>query len=204
MSWKAAALFACAFILAPLAAAAQPAPAANPPYDPAVSRDMSARCNSACFKAADACLADPAIAPRPAVCDTRAVACFVSCAQCVQVYSACRTDAAKPGTPNACMLRHLTCSGDTEKAARERADLITFRGGDGSSIETAVVIGGARNENEGIVSQLYWAAMRHPDWRKNGQALLRKDGRAFDRIEYSAKDGPHRLYFDITGFFGKL
>ena len=190
--------------IAPLAQVAAPPPR-TPPYDPTVGQSMRAQCNAECFGGADKCLADPQAAPKPGVCDTRAIACLASCPKCVQAYVDCRTDPTHPGEAVACMTRELACAAQDRKAAAARTDWITFSGGEGASLESAVVIDGARNEEEGVLAERYWVARRHPGWRSLRQALLPQDDRRYDLMEFAAPDGSAQtLYFDITGFFGKM
>jgi hypothetical protein len=77
-------------------------------------------------------------------------------------------------------------------------------GGDGSSIEQAIVIT-ASSETQGIAAEREWVARNLPGWKMAGQALLhRPNGRSYDRLNLT---GPNRakksIYFDITAFFGK-
>ena len=72
-------------------------------------------------------------------------------------------------------------------------------------METAIVIRGAKGSIEGIVAESLWVAKRHPDWRKDSQALLNNGGKVYDRIGYLTAAGERKtLFFDITDFFGKL
>jgi hypothetical protein len=82
---------------------------------------------------------------------------------------------------------------------------LAFEGGDGSSIEQAVVIRNAKNETEGVDAESKWIKKVHPGWRKGNQALLNVKDRSYDQIEYATPDGKARtIYFDITDFFGKF
>ena len=81
---------------------------------------------------------------------------------------------------------------------------IVFQGGDGSSIERAVLIKNAKGEEDGVAAESHWVRTVHPGWRKGDQALLSDKGRSYDRIEYRTPNGETKtLYFDITEFFGK-
>lgn len=82
---------------------------------------------------------------------------------------------------------------------------ITFEGGDGSSFEEAVVIKGAKDTMEGIEAESKWMEKKHRGWEKGDQALVSKDGKHYDRIDYSKpKDGKKMtIFFDITDFYGK-
>ncbi|MBI5264766.1 MAG: hypothetical protein HY852_23470 [Bradyrhizobium sp.] len=68
-----------------------------------------------------------------------------------------------------------------------------------------MVIEGARNEDEGIVAELYWASRNRPGWRKSRQSLISFNSRQMDRISFISPDGKEAaIFFDITGFFGKM
>jgi hypothetical protein len=82
---------------------------------------------------------------------------------------------------------------------------ITFEGGDGSSMEQAVVIKGAKDSEEGIDAEAKWVKKVHGKWTKDRQALLDQNGKKYDRIEYTTPKGEKMtVYFDITDFFGKF
>ena len=82
---------------------------------------------------------------------------------------------------------------------------IVFEGGDGSSIEKAVVIKNAKNEQEGVGAESQWIRKIHPGWSKGRQAELEDSGRNYDRIEYTTPGGEKEtIFFDITDFFGKF
>jgi len=82
---------------------------------------------------------------------------------------------------------------------------LRFEGGDGSSMEKAVIVKNAKNEMEGIDAEAKWIHKLHRRWRKGNQALMRKDGKSYDRIEYTTPDGTKKIiFFDITDFFGKF
>ena len=79
-----------------------------------------------------------------------------------------------------------------------------FEGGDGSSIEQAVLIKNAKDEEEGVNAEAKWISKVHPGWKKGNQALLSEKGRSYDRIEYATPKGETKTAcFDITEFFGK-
>jgi hypothetical protein len=81
-----------------------------------------------------------------------------------------------------------------------------FEGGDGSTIEQAVVIRNAKNEEEGVAAESKWIKKVHPGWQKGMQALLMpENGRKYDRIDYTTPKGDTQtIYFDISEFFGKM
>ena len=84
------------------------------------------------------------------------------------------------------------------------ATKITFAGGDGSSIETAVVILGA-NEITGVDAEYQWLRDHFPGWVGEEQSLLNRNGKAYDVIKFSMPDNSkHTIYFDISDYFGKM
>jgi hypothetical protein len=79
-----------------------------------------------------------------------------------------------------------------------------FSGGDGSSIEQAVVIHGA-TEGTGIRAEYDWIEVQHPHFKRKGQALLNEHGKIYDEVNVETAEGrPKSYYFDITEFFGKF
>ena len=81
---------------------------------------------------------------------------------------------------------------------------IAYEGGDGSSLEKAVVIKHAADEEAGVDAEAAWIAQTHPGWQKGNQALLSENGKSYDRIEYTTPAGTTEvIYFDISDFFGK-
>ena len=81
---------------------------------------------------------------------------------------------------------------------------LVFEGGDGTSIEQAVLIKNASGEEEGVGAESKWIRKVHPGWAKGNQALQNDQGKYYDRIEYTTPKGETKVvYFDITEFFGK-
>ena len=90
------------------------------------------------------------------------------------------------------------------KATPPKIGNLIFEGGDGSSIEQAVIIRNAKDESEGVDAESQWISKVHPGWSKGDQALLSKKGKSYDRIEYTTPKGKTQtVFFDITEFFGK-
>lgn len=80
---------------------------------------------------------------------------------------------------------------------------ITFEGGDGTSIENAVIIKGA-SEMTGVRAEYEYLARHFPGYTKGKQSLLKQDGRIYDLLEFTVRDQKKAIYFDITDFFGKF
>ena len=77
-------------------------------------------------------------------------------------------------------------------------------GRDGSSMATAVVINSS-NEMDGINQEYRWIEKRYPGYKRGSQSLLFDKGRAYDLIEFTDAEGAsHKVYFDITSFYGKM
>jgi len=81
---------------------------------------------------------------------------------------------------------------------------IVYEGGDGSSMEKAIIIK-APNNAAGVHAESDWIRKNHPRWRKIKQSLVGGDNRKmYDRIDYDTPQGETKtIYFDITDFFGK-
>ena len=80
---------------------------------------------------------------------------------------------------------------------------LSYSGGDGSAMEQAVIIKGAKDEEAGIAAERAWMEQRHPGFHKGRQVLLNSGGKHYDEIEIATHEGQRTVYFDITGFFGK-
>lgn len=93
---------------------------------------------------------------------------------------------------------------------------VTYAGGDGTSMEKAVVIMGASGEFEGVASEYAWLETKfgpeNVNWQSQGQDLVGKNGRYYDvlNVEFLTDVGDYKkgdvakFYFDITDFYGKF
>jgi hypothetical protein len=81
---------------------------------------------------------------------------------------------------------------------------IRFTGGDGSSIDRAIVIEGAYGEMDGVQSEYDWLARNRPGWRTESQGLVTKGNRQFDVLNIVKGGQRAQVWFDITGYFGKF
>jgi hypothetical protein len=80
-----------------------------------------------------------------------------------------------------------------------------FQGGNGSSLENAVVILGAASESAGVDAEHTYLSRHFPGSSVVRQALLHQAGKVFDRLEIrTSASAPAVVYFDITDFFGKF
>lgn len=86
--------------------------------------------------------------------------------------------------------------------------LITYQGGSGDSLETAVIISGAPNSQLGIAAE-YQAlekrfGRRDVDWKLKRQSVQHHKGKVYDIMELELKGGSTKtIFFEITEFFGK-
>jgi len=79
-----------------------------------------------------------------------------------------------------------------------------FAGGDGSSVEQAVVVL-AQTEDEGIDLEHHWIFDHYGRFRKIGGGLASADGKHYDVITVELGDHTEKtIYFDITGFYGVM
>ncbi len=100
-----------------------------------------------------------------------------------------------------------------EAGSRETGDVIwtfmlgriTFAGGDGEALETAVVIeaGPDCSSLDAVSAEALWVRRYHPDWTKQTQMLSESDTNIYDIVVYVTPDGESRtIYYDITGCYG--
>ena len=81
---------------------------------------------------------------------------------------------------------------------------IAYEGGDGSSMEKAVVIKGAKDSGTGIRAEYDWVGKKFPGYRLKKQSVRAKDGKSYDVLAIVTKDGKEmEIHFDISEFFGK-
>jgi hypothetical protein len=87
---------------------------------------------------------------------------------------------------------------------------VTYEGGDGKTVENAIVIKNAENERNGVAAEYAYIAKIHgekfKDWRPAGQSLIIKDDKKIDLIKilFIQKNETVLFYFDITEFYGKF
>jgi hypothetical protein len=79
-----------------------------------------------------------------------------------------------------------------------------FAGGDGSSVEQAVIVL-AQTEDEGIDLEHHWIFDHDGRFRKVRGGLASADGKHYDVITVELADHTEKtIYFDITGFYGVM
>jgi hypothetical protein len=109
-------------------------------------------------------------------------------ATCVIAFSGCATQSTE----------------DMHAAPAKKAESTSVGIGDGRSFGTAVVIN-VPDEGAGVAAEYAWIREHIPGGRPEGQVLQHHGGKVFDMIHVKLPDNSLRdIYFDITGFFGKL
>ena len=89
--------------------------------------------------------------------------------------------------------------------ARASEGHVTYSGGDGSSIDKAIFIMGAKEESEGVKAEYDYLDKHFPNYKLVRQSLLNEKKRSCDLLEITTPDGVGRaIYFDITDYFGKM
>jgi hypothetical protein len=87
---------------------------------------------------------------------------------------------------------------------------VTYEGGDGKTVENAIVIKNAENERNGVAAEYAFITKiygeKFKDWKPIGQSTINKDNRKIDliNIQLIQKDETVSYYFDITAFYGKF
>ena len=80
---------------------------------------------------------------------------------------------------------------------------VSFSGGDGSSIEKAVIIT-APNKFTGVRAEFDWIQKNRRGWQFERQSVLKGRGKVLDKMVFRTPQGePVTLFFDITDFNGK-
>jgi hypothetical protein len=81
---------------------------------------------------------------------------------------------------------------------------ISFRGGDGSSCQTRIIIRGAANVDAGMAAERQWIRAKFPGYRLKNQSLVDCEDDPTDSVTIVNVAGNERtLYFDISDFFSK-
>ena len=92
----------------------------------------------------------------------------------------------------------------------EEFELPQFRyeGGDGSTLNDAIVVRGARSDLEGTAATFLWmhqhVGAKNDAWRLVTHSTGEEGVRKIDTFSVILRDGTHRsFYFDVTESFGK-
>jgi hypothetical protein len=95
----------------------------------------------------------------------------------------------------------------TYSKAKPGAPKRTFRpsytGGDGSSLEKAVIVK-APDEQSGVDAEHAYMHKHFPQYRFRSQSLFLRERKSYDVLKFIGPDGRERtFYFDVTSFLGK-
>jgi hypothetical protein len=109
------------------------------------------------------------------------------------------------------LLFSLSCCQTQHGAVEQPADIsnVVYKGGDGKSPESAVLILGAGNEQSGIAAEYAYISKlngeRNKDWRYGEQSTVMHEGKRIDviMIHTIPSNSTITYYFDITDFYGK-
>jgi hypothetical protein len=83
-------------------------------------------------------------------------------------------------------------------------DKASYVGGNGLSINSPVIIVGAKTLEEGFAAEKLWLDTHFPDATKTGQQFLALDDRRIDALDLKTADGKDvHVYFDVTEFLSK-
>lgn len=81
---------------------------------------------------------------------------------------------------------------------------VHFAGGDGSSMDKAVVVLGA-TEPTGVNAEYAWLHEHFPGYGNMQQSLVQGPNSVYDKMDFTTPDGAqHTVYFDIGDYFGKM
>jgi hypothetical protein len=112
----------------------------------------------------------------------------------------CESKQTKPATP---AVQPKTPKATVVKPVIRPIEGVSFSGGDGSSIEKAVIIT-APNNYVGIRAEYDWIKRSRPDWKLDVQSVLKGGGKVYDKMYFITPDGQRtNLFFDVTDFYGK-
>lgn len=87
---------------------------------------------------------------------------------------------------------------------------VTYEGGDGKTLENAIIIKNAGNERNGIAAEYAFIGKIHGvkfvDWKPAGQSTIPENNKKVDLINILLiqKNETVSYYFDITEFYGKF
>jgi hypothetical protein len=81
----------------------------------------------------------------------------------------------------------------------------TYSGGDGSAMETAIIVQGARNEAAIVHAEDRWLQLYRPGWGVMERTAFNDGCKTFDRIRLMGPGGMSTdIYFDRGGCYWRL
>ena len=104
----------------------------------------------------------------------------------------------------AVILLGLGIGGCATTSSSNASSGVGYKGGDGLTCESRVVIRGARGEQQGVAAEHAGLRRKYPGHKVNGQALMECQEHATDKLSITTADGRDvDVHFDISDFFGK-
>jgi hypothetical protein len=103
----------------------------------------------------------------------------------------------------------MSCSNRQEVALRSQQKAppqVVIYGGNGESVEQAVVISGIKNQAVGVDAEYDYISskfgMKNKEWRLISQTIVQEQGKTFDLIELELTPSLEKkiLYFDVSAF----
>ena len=90
---------------------------------------------------------------------------------------------------------------------RFKEQIVQFEGGNGTSLEKAIIINGAKTSDAGIAAEQHWIKQFYPDYKITFQAEVASrsnKSRQYDRLTIESRQTAFQLdlYFDVTSFYG--
>lgn len=81
--------------------------------------------------------------------------------------------------------------------------MIQYSGGDGSSIEQAIIILGAESELEGVDAEYEFMQSLHTEFELDSQTFLDEGNKKYDLLTIKLPDETKKdIWFDISDFMG--
>ena len=81
--------------------------------------------------------------------------------------------------------------------------MIQYNGGNGSTKEKAIVILGAKDNQEGIDAEYNFIEELFDEYELVLQTFLQEENKCYDQLEIKSGEDHFVIWFDITDFFGK-
>ena len=102
-----------------------------------------------------------------------------------------------------CEANHVAAARETRSSSTDQK--IACYGGDGSSLDQAIVIENAKTESDGTEAEYEWVRKKFPGFKFRSKGLVKRGDKKYDHLFGIKADGTNTdFYFDITSFFGKM
>ena len=102
-----------------------------------------------------------------------------------------------------CCAAALVATAQSTPPKADAAAAAEQEGRDGSSYKKAIIIV-ASNDTAGAAQESEWIRARYPGYRMGKQSTSFYDGKSYDIVHFTDAHGvKHKVYFDITSFYGR-